>query len=79
MIKLKNIKMEADGISCVAFVEDCREPIKISVMADTKEMKASELPQGYEWCKKHLNYAKQVLSEMLESGITETSKTVMWY
>lgn len=31
MVKLEQIKREGDVISCIAFVEDCEIPIKITL------------------------------------------------
>lgn len=79
MIKLEHINTTNDLISCTAFVEDCTEPIQISVNKISQEMVSSPLPENYEWCRTHLIYAKRALLAMIENGEIETSTMIMWY
>lgn len=78
MVKLEQVKREGDVISCIAFVEDCEIPVKITLNT-AGEMTADELPEGYDWCDSHLAHAERALSEMLETGKVEPRSTIMWY
>lgn len=79
MIRLEHIKKTDDVIVCVGFIEDCKEPVQISVNRANYAMTTSPLPKGYEWGTSHLEHAKKALIDILESGSNETKRTVMWY
>ena len=79
MIRLERIEIKNNTISCVVFVEDCTEPVFLSVDIASGEMNSTRLPLGYEWCRPHLAMAKRVMLDMLNSGTIENEKTIMWY
>ena len=79
MVKLKNIVIENDIAKSEIIVEDCETIGNIEVDLFENKIKNSVLPKGYEWCKKHLEYAKDYLIEVskLKDNIPK-EKTIMW-
>ncbi len=79
MIKLKNIAIENDIAKSEIIVEDSKMVGKIEVDLSENKIKNSVLPTGYEWCKKHLEYAKDYLIEAskIKDNIPK-EKTIMW-
>jgi hypothetical protein len=78
MVKVKNITKTPDFISGEAYVEDCPTAIKISVDSEGG-IRADPLPEGYDWCKKHLRYAIGVLRQARKMEDPPTERTIMWY
>ena len=79
MIKLKSIVIENNVAKSEIVVEDCKVSGKIEVDLFENEIKNSVLPTGYEWCKKHLEYAKKYLIEIAQTKVDiPTEKTIMW-
>lgn len=79
MIKLQEIKKSKNKITCTAFIEDCKEKINISLDVANKELLDIELPKDYEWCKKHIYYAKQYLISLIDNVPIPEQKIIMWY
>lgn len=79
MIKLKNIKIENDTVTCDLLPEDSSEYGYIVVNIHTKNIQEYVLPQGYEWCKNHIEHAKENLIKMCETNTLQNELTIMWY
>lgn len=79
MIKLKHITKNDNIITCYAYFEDCPEPVNLSLSIDSEKLQDCVLPTGYEWCKAHIQHAKQSLLKMFKDGDLEEEKTIMWY
>ena len=79
MIKLKNIVIDNNVAVCDIIVEDSNTCGKIEVDLEENTIKHYLLPTGYEWCKNHLNHAKEYLIEIARTkeGVP-TEKTIMW-
>ncbi len=78
MVRIKNIKKTPDGISGDAYVEDCPTPVRIFNDSAGKTH-ADPLPEGYDWCDKHLRHAIGFLREARKTDDPPTEKTIMWY
>ena len=79
MIRLTNIRVENDIINCDVFPEDSVKSgvIKIDVNNNTV---SAVLPEGYEWCKNHVNRAKEFLTKSYASNLElPKEKTIIWY
>ena len=77
MVRLKNVRVENDHIVCVGYVEDCKEPIRISVDMDGNG-ESVEMPRGYEWCDIHIKRAERYLLERYEQGTLKSEMLLMW-
>lgn len=79
MIKLKNIVIENNIVKSDIIPEDCKTNGTIEIDLSEKKIKNSVLPTGYEWCKKHLEYAKDYLIEIskFKDNIPK-EKLIMW-
>lgn len=79
MIKLKNIVIENNIAKSDIIPEDCKTTGKIEVNMSDDKITNFILPTGYEWCKKHLEYAKNYLIEISKSKKDiPKEKIVMW-
>lgn len=79
MIKLKNITIDNRIIKSDIIPEDCKTNGKIEIDLDKKEIISSVLPIGYEWCRKHLECAKEYLVSLSEKKDNiPKEKTIMW-
>lgn len=79
MVRITGISHIGDRISCVVFVEDCKEPIHATLSVADGSMENDVLPSGYEWCVSHLHHAQNALMKMMQQGEFPESKTIMWY
>ncbi|MBQ2823353.1 MAG: hypothetical protein IJF18_02110 [Oscillospiraceae bacterium] len=79
MIHLNKIVKEKNNITCIAFVEDCKQGVQLSLNITTQELEEISLPQGYEWCTAHIWHAKQYLISLIGENIVPESRTIMWY
>lgn len=79
MIKLKNIVIDNNIAKSEIIPEDSIVSGNIEIDLSENKILDFVLPKGYEWCKKHLEYAKNYLIEasMLKDGIPK-EKTIMW-
>ena len=64
MIRLENIRLDGDCISCEAFVEDCKTPIQLSVNKDDTSEFSTNLPSGHEWCLAYVKVAERYLKKL---------------
>lgn len=78
MIKLKNIQINNSVIECDIYPEDSLQAGHIVVDVETKELKESKLPVGYEWCRNHVNHAKMKLLEFADLKKLPKEKVIMW-
>lgn len=80
MVALKNIKVNKDEFKVFfdAYVEDCCTPVPVVFNMDSMSMGYKKLPEGYEWCSRHMWMAKKAVEEMLEVGEFPKQKIVMW-
>ncbi len=77
MIRLKSVRVENDRIACFGYVEDCQEPVKISV--DMKgNADSGSLPKGYEWCESYVRAAERYLLKSYEQGKLKSEMLMMW-
>lgn len=79
MLKLKNIKIENDIVKCDMLPEDSSEWGHIVVNLKDKTIQEYDLPHGYEWCKNHVEHAKDKLIVMYENNSFQSETTIMWY
>jgi hypothetical protein len=79
MVKLKNIKRNNGYILCLAFVENCQEPIQLALNETSAELDNYRLPVGYEWCISHITHARKYLRSLIGKPIELTQRTIMWY
>ena len=78
MIRLKNIEKNNNIIQCDIIPEDSNELGHLSIDIDTKKIIEQCLPDNYEWCKKHIQHAKDTLMQMVMNEKIEKEKLVMW-
>ncbi len=79
MIRLRRIERNDQIITCLAFVEDSEQAVKISYNETTHEFYHEELPSAYGYCTSHIMYAKRYLKSLSGKQIKTESKTIMWY
>ena len=77
VIRLKNVKVENNRIVCLGYVEDCEEPIRISVDMDGNG-ESVEMPRGYEWCKSYVKSAERYLIKRYKQGTLKSEMMMMW-
>lgn len=81
MLRLKNIEIDNNIISCEIFPEDSVQSGKLKVDINSQDIISYTLPAGFEWCKSHVHHAKKYLlsnlKEILHTPIHD--KIVMWY
>ena len=79
MIKLKNIKIDSAVLSCDIVPEDSELSGYIKIDTSTQNCEYS-LPQGYGWCRNHIEHAKDFLIGSIESKNALPSEAlIMWY
>lgn len=79
MIQLKNIKMDGSVLCCEIIPEDSELQGHIEIDIATQNCEYS-LPKGYEWCRIHIEHAKNFLSGIIESKDALPSEAlIMWY
>lgn len=79
MVKLINIKKVDSIVECDIIPEDSRESGHILVNLESGELKDFFLPKGYEWCRNHVNHAKNNLIKLAGEGDLPEEYLVMWY
>ena len=79
MIELKKIKRDNEQIACEAFIEDCNEPVNLSLNIRNKELNSFVLPPDYNWCTTHIDKAKDFLLSLLDVTDIPNKKRIMWY
>ena len=79
MVKLKNIKKNNSLIECDILPEDSLQSGHIVVDVISAEVQEYSLPKGYEWCRNHVNHAKDKLVELSTENNIPDEKLVMWY
>ena len=78
MIRLKNIKKSNHIIESDILPENSKMCGHIVVNLKTNELEKFVLPEGYEWCRKHVNHAKDKLIELSKQEIIPEEKLIMW-
>lgn len=78
MIKLKNIEKNDGLMQCSIIPEDSKDAGHLIVDVTSGMIKEYTLPKGYEWCKKHINHAKDTLLKLYNAKETPKEKIVMW-
>jgi len=79
MVILKNIKKNDNYIECDIYPEDSTSCGHILVDTATKDIIEYVLPEGYEWCRNHVNHARFALVEIADQLELPNEKIVMWY
>lgn len=79
MLKLKNIKRNSAVIECDIFPEDSKQSGHIIVDIDSGGLQEYSLPDGYEWCRNHINHAQTELLKLLSEKKIPNEKLIMWY
>ena len=77
MVKLENIQRDNDRITCDAYPEDSKIPVRMEVSISTGEVRRSEFPKGYEYCTMHIRQAKWFL--LKNADHLPDSDLIMWY
>lgn len=78
MIKLKNIAKNDSVISCEIYPEGCIIPGTLSCDVNRRDIIEYHLPEGYEWCKKHVYHALETILSMVDKDELLKEKCVMW-
>lgn len=79
MVRLKKINKNGNMITCVAYVEDCKEGIRLEYNITDQTLSAEPLPKGYEYCTSHIAHARRHLEKMAETGEIPPERLIMWY
>lgn len=80
MIKIKNIKINDTLITCDIFPEDSVKNGLLKIDRVKNEIINYSLPKDYEWCKSHLNHARNYLIDLANnSSNIPDEKLIMWY
>lgn len=79
MVKLKEISRNGKVFSCMAYVENCKEPIHLVYNVDTGETEPFRFPQGYEYCTSHITHAKRYFEKCSNLEKIPNETTIMWY
>lgn len=80
MVRLTDITRKNGTIRCIAYVEDCKQPIPLSFDERTQSFVEFKLPAGYEYCDWHiLIYAKRFLVSFTDMDEIPTERLIMWY
>ena len=64
MVRLKNIEIDNNIISCEIFPEDSVQSGKLKVDINSQDIISYTLPAGFEWCKSHVHHAKNICSQI---------------
>lgn len=65
MIKLENIKINGNVVECDIYPEDSKTGGHIAVDTLNGKIVKCVMPTGYEWCKNHLEHAREYITERL--------------
>lgn len=79
MVKLKNIKKSDLIIECDIIPEDSTDSGHIIVDLNSGDIKGFSLPDGYEWCRNHVNHARNNLITLANEDHMPKEYLVMWY
>lgn len=79
MVKLKNIKKDNTSIECDILPEDSVHSGHVVVNLDSEELAGYSLPDEYEWCRNHVNHAKNTLIKLSKEEELPKEYLVMWY
>ena len=79
MIKLRNIVIKNNIANSEIIPEDSKVSGNIEIDLSQNKIINFVLPHNYEWCKKHLEYAKDYLMELYKlKECIPKEKTIMW-
>jgi hypothetical protein len=78
MIRLKNIKQKNNIIECDIIPENSLESGYIQVDVTSESIIQFKLPKEYEWCRNHVEHAKNTLIEMSKNNTLVSEKLLMW-
>lgn len=78
MVKLKNLEKNDIVGKCDIFPEDSLHAGYITVDLNTGELKDFSLPEGYEWCVKHVHHAAKRLIELLRKDTIPEEYLMHW-
>ena len=79
MLKLKNIKRNNRVIECDIIPEDSKQKGNVVVDIASGNLREYSLPEGYEWCRNHVNHAQIELLKLSREKNMPDEKLVMWY
>jgi hypothetical protein len=80
MIRLKNINKTDKTIECDAYLEDCKEEVKLAYDIANDKFNDFIYPEGYEYCTSHIAKAKYFFKKCIEESIPlPKEKDIMWY
>lgn len=79
MLKLRNIKRNETVIECDIIPEDSNHAGHMIVDMDSGNIQEYSLPDGYEWCRNHVNHAQTELLKLSREKDIPGEKLVMWY
>lgn len=78
MIRLTEIQRKNNYIYCNAFLEDSTNAIQLRFSVASRNFDQYEFPDGYDWCKEHMNIAKHYLNSVCENDLIPENHTIMW-
>lgn len=78
MVRLKNIERNSNIIECDIIPEDSIESGHVSVQIDSKKIENFSLPNGYEWCRNHVEHARMALLKLVQEDNIPNEKLIMW-
>ena len=78
MVKLNNIKIKGDIISCDIFPEDSKEAGSLCCRISTRKVISYTLPNDYSWCLNHVAHAKRALLEIAMCEEIPPERFVFW-
>ena len=79
MVKLKDINRTDEGISCNAYVEGCKIPVKLFLKSADADMVSDDLPDGYEYCTSHLGFVERYIRTLFDASELPEERLIMWY
>lgn len=79
MVRLKNLRRNSATIECDIYPEDSKHSGQVIVDLDSGAVLGYSLPEGYEWCRNHVNHAKTALIELSKMEHLPTDYLVKWY
>ena len=80
LVRLKNIERHENRVTCDAYLESCKVPVKLVYDIKKREFEEFEYPKGFEYCTQHIFMAKWFIEDTLKAKSEfPASETIMWY
>lgn len=78
MIRLKNIRQKNNIVECEIIPENSVEKGFIQVDVTSESIIQYNLPKEYEWCRNHVEHAKNALIGLCKNDTLVDGKLLMW-